>query len=190
MDTDRPDDRENGDAYEPVEATTSIDATHGADEPAVTTAPAPKSRLLLATLAGLTLVAVGVVAWPVLYMTTNRDFPGITVVFALLIGYVVRELARRRDLVPAVVAGLLTAVLCLVGNVAATAAGLSEQYKLPFMDNFTDLMSNPFGVLVARTESQDLPVLRFVIFAFAVVSAFVSAMPPKPGKQKAGGQST
>jgi hypothetical protein len=181
VDTDRPDDSHNGNPYENVETTSSIeDTTWTSAEPAVVTAP-PKSRLLLAILAGLAVVALGVAAWAALFMAANKEYPGITVVFALVIAYVVREVSRRSDFVPGIVAALLTAVLVIVGNVAGIAAGVADQYKLPFLDVFRDLLPDAFTLLTHR------PALTLGIFAAAVLVAFFLTIPSKPRKA---GQST
>jgi len=172
VDTDRPDDTQNGDAYEPVEVDTSIDET-SVGAPVVTTAP-PASRLLLATVAALAVAAVGVAAWAGLFLATNKEFPGVTVVFGLLIGYVVSRVSRRGDVVAGIVAALVTAVLCLVGNVAAISAGVVNQYKLSFLDIFKDLLPDAFSLLTDR------PALTLLIFAVAVAVAFGSTLSSSP----------
>lgn len=171
MDTDRPDDEAT--AYEPIEVDASVSATN-----ATVTAEAPRSRLPLATLAGLGLVIVGIVAWAALYVAIDRAFPGITVVMALVIGYVVREVSRRSDLAPRIIAAALTAVLCVVGAYVAAVADVAAQQDIPILDTVREQLRNAWVFLKAYHW------ITWVIFAAAVVVAFVSAS-PAGSKQKA-----
>lgn len=169
MDTDRPDGHDDVDAG-------GVAYADAVAEPVA----APKSRMLLGTLAGLVVVVLGIAAWGALYAALDRDYVGITVVLALLIGYVVREVSRRSDLPPRIVSALLTALLCLVGSISAVAVGLVllPEYTESYWPTFTRLMERPQDVLKEHNP------LTWAIFGAAVVAAFFSAMPPKPKKTK------
>lgn len=189
MDTERPDGTE--DAYEGGARSDGgydafDDAAAGAsDGAAPVTAPAvaapPRSRLPLATLAGLGVVVAGLVAWTLLYFALDRDYVGISVVVALVVGYVVREVSGRSDIPPRVVAALLTVVLCVVGAVSSASVGIVEDETFAALDlqwwpTFRGLMKEPWTVL----ESQRA--ITWAIFGAAVVVAFLSAGPAKPKK--------
>jgi hypothetical protein len=166
VDTDRPDDLTDS-AAEPVAAD---DTVFAAAEPVA----APRSRLVLGTLAGLGVVLVGIVVWSLLYAYLKRDYVGVSVVFALGIGYVVREVSRRSDLTPRVVSALLAVVLCVFGSVVAQIANTAREFHASFWDLLTDLLPDTFTIVSKRTA------LTYVIFAAAVVVAFLSAGPSKP----------
>lgn len=176
VDTERPDDATD-DAYEPVEVTTGIDMTVDAEP------PAPKTRMVLGTLAGLGVALVGVGVWALLYRQLDKDFPGVSVVFALIIGYVVREVSRRSDLVPRIVASVLTAVLIVVGSVIALSAWETSDWQergLPV--SFQDVLEERFPQAFELLGNQRP--LTLVIFGAAVVVAFLSAAPPRPKQVK------
>ena len=141
---------------------------------------APKSRLVLGTLAGLGVVLVGITAWSLLYAFVKRDYVGVSVVFALGIGYVVREVSRRSDLVPRIVSAVLAAILCVFGSVIAQIANTAREFpEASFWDLLVDLLPDTFSIVSHRNA------LTFVIFAAAVVVAFLSAGPSKPAAPKA-----
>lgn len=181
MDTDRPDDE----AYdprdhdvEPVEVTTEVEAEEAA---AAYDAPAePRGRWVLGTLAGIAVMLAGVALWSLLYRSLERDYVGITVVFALVIGYVVREVTRRANVAARVLAALLTALLCVLGSLVAPVAYAVkvDPRGLDFVDTLTEVMKRPFEVL-----GRHQPV-TWAIFAAAVVVAFLSAAPPRPKQPK------
>jgi hypothetical protein len=174
MDTDRQDEPGQD---EPVDLDLGTTTTH-VSEPLA--AEAPRTRLPLGILAGLGVALAGVAAWSLLYALAGRDYVGISVVFGLLIGYVVREVSRRTDLLPRVAAAVLAAALCVVGSTAALAANTAHEFHQPFTRILGDLLPHTFEIL------KDRNVLTFAIFAAAVVVAFVSAAEPKPKKAKAG----
>lgn len=145
----------------------------GLDAEPVAAAP-PKSRLVLGTLAGLGAVLLGIVVWSLLYAFAKRDYVGVSVVFGLLIGYVVREVSRRSDLTPRIIAAVLTALLCVFGSVIAQVANTARVFHASFWDLLVDLLPDTFTIVSKRNA------LTFVIFAAAVIVAFLSAGPSKP----------
>lgn len=169
MDTDRPEDE----AYEPVEVESGMVESVEADlseEPVA----APKGRLPLGALAGVGATLAGVVVWSLLYQSTERDYVGISVVFALLIGYVVREVSRRSDVVPRVISAVLAAILCYLGTITAAAAYTAQESKLPFGEVWQELFEHQSVVFKDRNA------LTWVIYAAAIVVAYMSAGPPRP----------
>lgn len=192
MDTERPDEYDGTAGATPAAdgadgaGSATTDATGVAYADAVDPAPvaAPKTRLLLGALAGLGVALLGIVAWVVLYLTTDRDFPGITVVTALLIGYVVREVSRRSDVPARLVSALLAAVMCLVGAVAAISALVVKDTPVGeaagFVETFRGLMPHVFDVVNDRYQPR--PWLTWLIFGAAVLVAYFSTAPAKPKK--------
>lgn len=175
MDTERPDEPDStGEAYEPVDLDVSTDVDTFATEPA---AP-PLSRLLLALIAGLAVAAAGIAVWAQLYYWRNNNYVGVSVVFALVIGYVVREVSGRSDLLARILAALVTVAFCVVGFVSATAVGLVKTYGAEYWPEFKRMMKEPW------THIRPAPVLTLVILAAAVVVAFISAGPTKPKQPK------
>jgi hypothetical protein len=191
VDTDRPEDYDGmaGDAT----GSPAPDAT-GSPAPDATgvayaadPVAAPQSRLVLGTLAGLGVVILAIAAWVVLYLAMDKDYPGITVVAALAIGYVVREVSRRSDLRARLIAAVLALVLCVVGAVAAIAALIVNETpggeEAGFLDSFTKLLPHSFQVINDRYQPR--PWLTWLIFGAAVVVAFFSAAPAKAKQAKA-----
>lgn len=176
METDRPDDE----AYdprdhdvEPVEPTTEAEAEEAS---AAYDAPAePKGRWLLGTLAGVGVMLAGVAVWSLLYRTLERDYVGVTVVFALVIGYVVREVTRRATVAARLLAAFLTALLCVLGSlVAPVAYAVKLDPRFGFFETLGEVLKQPFEVL-GRHQA-----VTWGIFVAAVVVAFLSAAPPRP----------
>lgn len=180
MDTDRPDDE----AYdprdhdvEPVELTTEAEAENAS---AAYDAPAePKGRWLLGTLAGLAVVLVGIAVWSLLYRSLERDYVGVTVVFALVIGFVVREVTRRGTLAARLLAAFLTALLCLLGSLVAPVAHfVKANPQFEYMDVLKQVFKHPLDAL---RQNQGV---TWGIFVAAIVVAFLSAAPPRPKQPK------
>lgn len=151
------------------------DAAVDAEPVAEPVAARQESRLVLGTLAGAGAVLLGIVVWSLLYAYTKRDYVGVSVVFGLLVGYVVREVSRRSDLVPRIVAAVLTAILCVFGSVIALVANTVRVYPgEKFFDVLGNTLPNTFEIVSKRNA------LTYVIFVAAVVVAFLSAGPSKP----------
>lgn len=180
MDTERPDEPDiTGEAYEPVEVDVSTES-YVAAEPVV----ASKGRLLLAILAGLAVGAFGIAVWTQLYYIRKVDYVGASVVTALLLGYVVREVSGRSGLLPPILSALIAAAVGVVGSVSVAAASVVLTEELAALDpqyweTFRNGMKEPWNVLEGQT------VLRSVILVAAVVVGFISATPPKPKKLEA-----
>jgi len=132
--------------------------TDPVDDPVEPAETVPATRLGLALLAGVGVIAVGVALWAVLVKSLDKEYFGVSVAIGLLVGYVLREVSRRSDLLVRGLAVLLTAVTCVVGTLVSHA------------------------VADVTTGIGDLPWVAYATFAGALVVAYISATPPKPKK--------
>jgi hypothetical protein len=166
------------DANENVLQPAHVDAEVETSAQAAAVAAAPRGRLALGIVAGLVAGVVAVAAWVALSAAMDRDYVGIVVVFALVIGWLVREVSRRSDVPARVVAAVITAAVCLVGSTAAVAGDVASDYDVPFFRVFKDLLPDTFTLITKRGW------WAWVIFAAAVVVAFLSAAPAQQPKGK------
>lgn len=120
---------------------------------------APATRLGLGVLASVVVVAVGVALWVVLVKSLDKEYFGVSVAIGLLVGYALREVSRRSDLLVRVLAVLLTAVACVVGTLMSQAAVKGQTVSIAH-----------------------LPKVAYLTFVGALVVAYISATPPKPKK--------
>lgn len=120
---------------------------------------APTSRLGLGVLASLGVVAAGIGLWVVLLKSLDKEYFGVTVLIGLLVGYVLREVSRRSDMLVRVLAVVLTAVACVAGTLISRAAYLPDGQSLT-----------------------KIPGMAYATFAAALVVAYISAVPSKPKK--------
>lgn len=147
-------------------------------------AAARSGNVVLAVLAGIATAAAGIVVWTVLCRLMGRPFPGMSVVIGLTVGYVLRVVSRRATVPIRVVAALLTAVAAVVGAITSTRGVLAKTIpeQVPGSHvGFGDLMrsfewSQTFSVIKHQGN------VTVVLYAAAVVIAFLSAGPQKPKK--------
>jgi hypothetical protein len=160
-----PDDGDAGDGGDPLEADPLADA--------------PSGNLALAVLAAVGACAVAVVLWTVLMLAGGREFVGLTVIAGLAAGYLLRRVSGRSTTVVRVLAGLVTAVACVVGTVTAVVAFTSRTYHVGYVDLLRHFhYSETFTVVKHRRG------MTLVVYAAAVVIAYLSAGPQKPKKVK------
>lgn len=142
--------------------------------PFVEAAP-PPARWPLAIVAALVVGAVGVVVWGVASALFTRALVGMSVLVGLLVGYVVREVSRRSNLPARIVAVAVTAVVCFAGAFVGDAAYVSADTKtFGVRDLLDSYKAKPFE------HFKDRPKLQFLIFAVALVVAYLAAGPAKP----------
>lgn len=163
---------------EPLAETTHADPL-GADPVVVPAAPAPGAgRLVLAILASLAVIAVGVGLWSYIYVQAEREYVGVSVVIGLIVGYVMRLVSGRSTVPVRIVAVVLTALACVLGTVAGEAAFTANAYDASFLDLFKDILPDWLELMERR------PGLTFAIFAAALVLAFLSASPQDSKKKR------
>ena len=152
------------------------------DETPVAATP-PVGRFLLAILGGLAVALLGVVVWAMIVDRFDRQYVGVAVIVGLVIGWLMRVVSGRTGLGVRIAAALVTAVHCVLGVVAAQAMFAVNQFRgVKFFDIFDDLIRDDVWNLL--TDSKVVPVLSYVIFAAAMVLAFLSAGPQKEPKKK------
>ena len=169
-------DDERGYADEPaIEETTHVEAT-GLD--AATVDAEPGARWPLAILAALAAAAVGVVAWAYIYTTAEREYVGVSVVIGLTVGWLIRVISRRSTLPARILAVVITALACVAGTVTGEVAYTAKTFQADFWRLLGDVLPDTFTLL------RDRPGLTYVIFAAALVLAFLSAGPQKEKPKK------
>jgi hypothetical protein len=156
----------DGDAFDPPEL-----AAYD-EEPVVAPAGRGAKGWLLAILAGVAVVAVGVAGWGLLDTVATRDFVGISVLIGLLVGYVVRELSGRTSLGARLVAVLITAVGCVAGATVGETAYTAATYKVKFWDLLPEV--DVWRLMTHR------PAVHYAVYVVALVIAFLAAGPQKP----------
>jgi hypothetical protein len=161
-------------------ADAGTDAATDTDEAGA--APGPGGNLALGVLAAVAVAALGVLVWTVLLLSGVKwNVAGITVIAGLAAGYLIRRVSGRSGLGVRVTAAVIIAVAAVVGTVTSVLAFTSHSYKIGF------------GTLLKHYKYRDtftllkhLPARTLVIYAAAVVIAFLSAGPQKPKAAKAG----
>ena len=133
-------------------------------------------RMLLAVLVALLIATVTVTLWGVLLQKFNKDFVGLTVVGGLVLGYAMREISRRSNILVRLVSVVITALACVAGTVVSEAAFFSRKYHVAFGTIFDERKKEWWFLLRHRTTMQ------FVIYAVALLIAFLAAGPAKPKK--------
>lgn len=132
-----------------------------------------RGSLLLGVLAALGVVVAGTVVWALLYRRFNKEYVGIAVLMGLLIGYVLRGLARRSTIAVRVLAVVVTAVGCAAGSVTGDVAYTTKTFHLPFFSTLWRVRDNWWSIATHRTG------LQWGVFAAALVIAFLAAGPTK-----------
>lgn len=186
-DNDGPFDDPNDSADQPVDLVNEdSDEAYGdgyGDASGEGLAPAvPPARWPLAILAALGAAALGIALWSVIFVAAEREYVGVSVVIGLTVGWLVRVVSRRSNLVARVVAVVITAIACVLGTVVAEVAYTSSQFEFGFLKLLGDVLPNTFELL------SDRPGMTLVIFAAALVLAFLSAGPQKEKPSKRRGQ--
>lgn len=158
------------------------DPQAAADQPVDLMAAPPleterRGSLLLATLAGLAVAVVGVVAWALLYVQVEREFVGVSVVIGFVAGWLIRVVSRRHDLPPRVIAVVITAIACVIGTVVAEVAFTASEYGASFTQLLGDVLPETFSIVGKR------PPLTLAVFGAALVLAFLSAGPQSKDKK-------
>lgn len=152
----------------------------GGEPLAAPEAPAERrGNVPLAILAGLAVAALGVALWTVLYVFAGREIVGVSVLTGFAVGYVMREVSRRSTVPVRVGAAIITAIVCLVGNVVARVAYTAAEFDFSFWTLLEDVAPDTFKLLFERDA------LTLAIFAAAVVVAYMAAGPKQAPKQKA-----
>lgn len=142
----------------------------------------PGARWLPAILASLLAMAAGVALWAFIYQWREREYPGVAVVIALAVGWLMRVVSRRSTMPVRIVAVLLTALGCVAGSVVGHAAYASTQTPESFGTLLGESIENTGNIVTDR------PALTYVIFAAALVLAYLSASPQSPKKPKKGAE--
>jgi hypothetical protein len=152
---------------------------HAGGDPLAAPPPRPERRgsVPLALLAGIGVAILGIALWAVLHVLLEREIVGVSVVTAFAVGFVMRELARRSTIGLRVAAALITAVVCVAGHLVSTVAYTASQFDVGFVALLKDAAPDWLSLL---TEG-DGHTVRLLIFAAAVVVAFLAAGPkPEP----------
>lgn len=157
------------------------DPNASADQPADLMVDEPPAErrgrgLLLATLAGLAVAVLGIVAWALLYVQVEREFVGVSVVIGFVAGWLIRVVSGRHDLPPRIIAVVITAIACVVGTVVAEVAFTASEYGASFTQLLGDVLPETFTILSKR------PLLTLAVFVAALVLAFLSAGPQSKDK--------
>lgn len=174
----------NASADQPVGLGDGTGDDSGDDGFAAVEPAAPAARWPLAILAALAAAVVGVAVWALIYANLEREYVGVSVVIGLTVGWLIRTVSRRSNLVARVVAVVITAIACVAGTVVGEVAYTSKVYKFEFVKLLKDVAPDTFKLL------GDRPALTFGIFAAALVLAFMSAGPQKPKQSKRRGDPT
>lgn len=171
------------DALDRGDAATDPGPDAGAEAGVAETGPAgPGGNLALGVLAAVAVAALGVLLWTVLLLSGVKwNVAGITVIAGLAAGYLIRRVSGRSGLGVRATAAVIIAVAAVVGTVTSVLAFTSHSYKIGF------------GTLLKHYKYRDtftllkhLPARTLVIYAAAVVIAFLSAGPQKPKAAKPG----
>jgi len=141
----------------------------------VALAPPPPGpgKVVIATVAALVVAAVGVGIWAFIYAQAEREYVGVAVVIGLTVGWVMRVVSGRSTLPVRIIAVVVTAIACVLGTLFGDAAYTAKAYNADFLTVLKDIAPDTFDTLSKR------PALTFVIFAAALVLAFLSAGPQK-----------
>lgn len=157
----------------------------GLDEPP---AKPGVAQFLLGLLLAVGIGAIGVVIWALIYIKAEREYPGVAVFIALAVGYVLRVVSGRATVPVRIAAALVTAVSSLaglyVGAVAFAVHSANKQSILRGRVKFWTLLKDDFKWEPIKSILKHHNWVAYVIFAAAVVIAFLAASPPKPKKPK------
>lgn len=159
-----------------------IEAQLDAEEAAEIAAAPPRpgaGRLLLGLLAALVVGAVGVAAWAGIYASREKEYIGVAVIIGLLAGYAMRAVSGRSDLLPRLLAVVVTALSCVAGSLAGEVAFVAHRYGAAFWPLLRHDADKWWSVMRHRSG------IAWVVFAAALVIAFLAAGPQKPKKEKA-----
>lgn len=169
-----------------------LETTHaepmGDDLDAALAAPAAgggAKRWLLAIAASLLAIVVGAAVWAAVYDWRDQEYVGVSVLIGLAVGWLMRVITKRSDIVVRLVAVLLTALGIVVGTVVAAAwfASSSPLATIPdFWELLPDVLPDWWDIL---THPEREPI-TYVIFGAALLLAYLSAGPQSSGKKKKG----
>ncbi|MDQ1711603.1 MAG: hypothetical protein QOE45_1053 [Frankiaceae bacterium] len=140
----------------------------------------PRGNLALGILAGIGAAVAGVLVWAGVTLSSGREFVGISVLTGLAVGYLMRRVSGRTGVGTRLGAALITAAACIAGTVMAVVAITSKTYKVGYVDLLRHFMYSETFTIVRKR-----PGLTLVVYAAAVVVAFLSAGPQKPKPSRA-----
>lgn len=139
-------------------------------------------RWLLAIVASLVVIVAGAALWAGVYEWRGQEYVGVGVLIGLSVGWLLRVITKRSDIVVRLVAVLLTALGIVVGTVVANAwFTTSLPGTVPtFWDLLPDVLPDWWDILT----HPDREPMTYVIFGAALLLAYLAAGPQSSGKKK------
>ena len=140
-------------------------------------------RWLLAIAASLVAIVVGSAVWAGIYDWRDQEYVGVSVVIGLAVGWLMRVVTKRSDLVVRLVAILLTALGIAVGMVVA-ATWFASSSALPSVPGFWELLPDVIPDWWDILTHPEREPITYIIFGAALLLAYLMAG-PQSGKKKA-----
>lgn len=133
--------------------------------------PGGPGLLAFGMLAALVGAAAIVAVWAVACALIERRLAVMGVGLGFVVAYAIREISRRRSVVTAVIASLLTAVGCVAGGIVADQAILSAQSKVGFWTLLGTVDDD-----IVESVKFSTNVITWLVYAFAVYTAFTTVL--------------